>query len=220
MVKEKIRTNLKMLEENLPNFNDYALQFIDPEETRKRISDWRWYVSHGYFKEDQRSPEFPASNPPLTWLHAQLQGQTTPLSKDIGLCIQPVVFSSIMTEGAARRIHDRLNMIWHHVSAEDAKIDQAARHKENIIDPAKRKAASEYEKQRRHAKEAEARKKTPEQLKKIEEDHVKKKEKQRKEENKRREQAKKEAQKKGQAARKKMEREMRQRRSEEFGVQA
>ena len=53
-----------------------------------------------------------------------------------------------------------------------------------------------------------------------EQDFLKKKAQQRADEHKKREIAKKEAKKKGQAARKKMEREMRQRRSEELGVQA
>ena len=220
MVKEKIRTNLKMLEDNLPNFHAQALRFIDLKETRKMISLWRWYVSHDSFREKQKKPVFPASAPPMTWLNSQLQGLTTSLGKDLGICIQPVPHSNFEMEHAARRIHNRLRMLYGYVSAEDAKKDQIAQHKINVIDPAKRKAASEYEHQRRLNIAAEKRKKTPEQIKKIKQDYLKKKEQQRIDEAKKRERAKKEAQKKGRAVRKRMEREMRQRRTDEFGIQA
>jgi hypothetical protein len=107
-MKERIRDNLKMVEDHLDSFNKHALRWIDPEELRKWISVWRWYVSHGY----------------MTWLDAHLNGQTTPLARDIGLCISPVVASSIMTEHAARRIMNRLPLIVHYVSPEAALEDQ------------------------------------------------------------------------------------------------
>jgi len=220
MTKEKIRDNLKMLEENLPNFHEYTLQFINKKELRKMISAWRWFVSHDSFAEKQRKPVFPASAPPITWLHSQLQGRSTPLSRDIGICIQPVVRSSIEIKHAAKRIKNHLNMLYHYVSKEDTKTDQAAQHKINVLDPIARKKHTEYERERRKAIEAKKNEKTPEQEKKITDAYNKKKEQQRKEEAQTRELAKKEAQKKGKAVRKRMEREMRQRRRDEFGIQA
>jgi len=219
-MKEAIRTNLQMLDDNLANFNDYTRQFIDLKETRKMISAWRWYVSHDSFSEKQPKPVFPASNPPITWLNSQLQGKSTPLSKDIGICIQPVVHSGLEMKHAAKRIWGRLIMLLAYVSKEDAKKDQAAQHKINVTDPAQRKAATEYELQRRHKAEAKAREKTPEQIEKIVQKAKKKRDQQRTDERKRREIAKKEAKKRGLTARKKMEQDLKQRRKDEFGVQA
>lgn len=125
-MKDRIRDNLKMLEDNIDNFNAYSLNWIDKDELRKWISVWRWYVSHTYFKKGDPQPVGIASNPPLSWLDAHLQGQTTPLARDIGKCIEPVVSSAIMTEHAARRIMNRLGIIIHYVSPEAAMQDRQA----------------------------------------------------------------------------------------------
>jgi hypothetical protein len=125
-MKEKIRDNLDMIKDNMDNLNDYALKFIDKKALRKFISIWRWYISHGYFNEKHPQPKGHSSNPPLGWLHAQLQGQTVPLHRDIAECIMPVVQSSLKTEHAARRIMNRLNMIYGYVSPEAVKADQQA----------------------------------------------------------------------------------------------
>lgn len=125
-MKDEIRTNLKMIEEHIPQFNDLSLRFIDKKKIRKLTSVWRWYVSHGYFKEGHPKPEGIASNPPIGWLHAQLKGQTVPLARDIGRCIAPYIESSIMTEHAARRIMNRLGSITGYVTREAALEDQQA----------------------------------------------------------------------------------------------
>jgi hypothetical protein len=123
-MKEEIRENLKMLEDNLDNLNDYALQFIDKKVLKKLISIWRWYVSHDYFHEKHPQPKGICSKPPLGWLNSQLQGLSVPLHRDIAECIAPVVQSALKTEHAARRIMNRLNMIYGYVSPEDAMKDQ------------------------------------------------------------------------------------------------
>ncbi|MHC4335468.1 MAG: hypothetical protein ACYSUV_17220 [Planctomycetota bacterium] len=125
-MKEQIRNNLDMIKDNMDRFNDFAQQFIDKKALRKFISIWRWYISHGYFNEKHPQPKGNSSNPPLGWLHAQLQGQTVPLHRDIAECIMPVVQSSLNTEHAARRIMNRLNMIYGYVTPEAAKADQQA----------------------------------------------------------------------------------------------
>ena len=125
-MKDKIRENLKMLEDNLDNFNDFSLQFIDKKALKKLISIWRWYVSHDYFKEDHPQPKGICSKPPIGWLNSQLQGLSVPLHSDIAVCIAPVVASSLKTEHAARRIMNRMNMIYGYVSPEDAMKDQQA----------------------------------------------------------------------------------------------
>jgi len=176
---ELVRQNLSMLENHLEQFNDYAARFIDKKAIVDRISTWRWYVSHKYFQKDQPKPEPPASNPPIPWLHAQLQGLSTPLAKDIAICISPIVESSLMTEHAARRIPDRLNMILHYVTEEDAKADQEAAYKRNVLDKMDRQKATDYERTRRHKQEAEERKKTPEQVDKMAQEYMEKKNRQR-----------------------------------------
>lgn len=123
-MKDRIRDNLKMLEDNMGHFNAHSLNWIDKDEMRKWMSVWRWYVSHGYFKKGDPKPVGLASNPPLSWLDAHLNGQTTPLARDIGLCIEPKVSSSIMTEHAARRIMSRLALIVHYVTPEAIERDQ------------------------------------------------------------------------------------------------
>lgn len=125
-MKDQIRDNLKMLEDNLDNFNDYASKFIDKKVLRKFISIWRWYISHGYFNEKHPQPKGLNSNPPLGWLHSQLEGLTVPLHRDIAECIMPKVQSSIKTEHAARRIMNRMNMIYGYITEEAVKADQQA----------------------------------------------------------------------------------------------
>ena len=125
-MKEEIRDKLKMLEDNIDNFNDFSLQFIDKKALKKFISIWRWYVSHDYFNEKHPQPKGICSKPPLGWLHSQLQGLTVPLHRDIAECIAPVVQSSLKTEHAARRIMNRMNMIYGYVSPEDMEKDRQA----------------------------------------------------------------------------------------------
>lgn len=151
-MKEAIREDLKMLEDNMEMFNTHALQFIDPKEVKKLISVWRWYVSHGGFNPKQRKPKGIASDPPVPWLQGQLQGQSVPLSKDIGLCIQPKVHSTIMTEHAARRIRGRLNAIFNYVTPEAAKADQEAVHKVKVLDKMTKRKKLEYDKIARERK--------------------------------------------------------------------
>jgi len=179
MTVELIRNNLKMLEQNLGNFNEYALQFLDVEDIRAKISIWRWYISHNYFEKGVPRPEFPASNPSVPWLHSQLQGLSVPLHRDIHACIEPVVTSFLHTEGAARRIMQRLNMIYGYVSPEDAKKDQQAAYERNIEDPKRRKAHAEEQARYRAREKAKKDHRTPEQLAKITEKYLKTKEKQR-----------------------------------------
>ena len=123
-MKERIRDRLKMIENNLDNFNEFSLTWIDKKKIKRMLSVWRWYVSHDYFNEKHKKPQKPASNPPLGFLYSQIQGQSVPLARDVGMCIAPVVQSSLMTEHAARRIMNRLNMIYGYVSQEDALADQ------------------------------------------------------------------------------------------------
>jgi len=153
-MKERIRENLKMLEDSLDKFNKFSLQWIDKKKMRKLISVWRWYVSHGYFNEKHPKPEGIASNPPESFLDAHLQGQTTPLARDIGLCISPHISSSIMTEHAARRIMNRLNMIFHYVSPEAAEQDrQEHRDRQTKIAKDRARAAKAREDRRKKKQE-------------------------------------------------------------------
>lgn len=123
-MKDRARTNLTMIEDNLPKFNSYSLQFLDKKYIRKMISVWRWFLSHNYFKEGHPKPEGIASNPPISWMDTKLQGQSVPLHRDIAECIAPVVQSSLKTEHSARRIMDRMNSILHYVSPEAIERDQ------------------------------------------------------------------------------------------------
>ena len=149
MMKERIRTNLKMLEDNLDNFNDHALQFINKKEVKKYISIWRWYVSHDYFNEKHPQPEGIHSKPPISWLDAQLQGLTVPLHRDIGRCIEPVVTSSLEMEQAAKRIINILTGIYRYISTEDMKKNSERKYKEKVLDKMDAKKRAEYEKARR-----------------------------------------------------------------------
>ncbi len=151
-MKDMIRTNLKMLEDNLDHFNDYSLQFCDKKAIKRHISVWRWYVSHGYFKDEHPQPEGIASNPPIPWLNGELIGRSTPIYRDIALCIEPVVNSSLMTEQAARRIMNRLSMIHAYVTPEAAKADQVAMHKIKVLDKLSAKKHAEYMKAERDKK--------------------------------------------------------------------
>lgn len=179
MTKERIRENLMMLEQQLGNLNDFALTILDIEDIRAKISAWRWYVSHGYFEKGGLKPEKPCSNPPMSWLDSQLQGLSVPLSKDIATCIEPVVASYLNTEHAAKRIRDRLNMAFHYISPEDAKKDQEAAYDEHIEGPKRRKAHAEIQAAYREREKAKKDHRTPEQLEKLRQDYIKKKEKQR-----------------------------------------
>ena len=125
-MKEQIRDNIDMIYNNIGNFNNYALQWIDKKVLRKFISIWRWYVSHDYFNEKHPQLTGLSSNPPLPWLNGQLEGLSVPLHRDIAECIAPKVQSSIKTEQAARRIMNRMNMIYAYVTPEAAKADQQA----------------------------------------------------------------------------------------------
>jgi len=179
MTVDRIRDNLKMLEQNLGHFNDVALNFIDVDDIREYISHWRYFVSHKYFEKDKPRPEGICSNPPISWLDGILQGLSVPLSRDIGTCIEPVVTSYLATEGAARRIRDRLSMIFSYVTDEDAKKDQEAAFERNIEEPKRRKThAAEQARYRAREKEKKDHR-TPEQIVKLGEDYLKKKNKQR-----------------------------------------
>ena len=180
-MKDKIRAQLKMIEDNLPTFNDHALRFIDKKEVKKYISIWRWYVSHNNFNEKHPQPEGIHSKPPLGWLDAQLSGITVPLARDIGRCMEPVVSSSIMMEHAAHRIRNALTGIYRYISAEDMKKHSERKYKERVLDKLDLKKRAEYEKARRDKIAAKKNKKTPEQMQKIGEDYLKKRDKQRKE---------------------------------------
>ena len=151
-MKESIRNNLKMIEDNIDNFNDLANRFAHKKEIKKYIAIWRWVVSHDYFNEKHPQPEFPASKPPLTWLNGELIGRSRPIYKDIATCIEPVVSSSLSTEHAARRIMQRLNMIYGYVTPEDAKKDQEAAYKRKVTDKLDAKKRAEYEQASRDKK--------------------------------------------------------------------
>lgn len=219
-MKDEIRTNLDMIYDNIGNFNDYSLQYIDKKKLRKFISIWRWYISHGYFNDKHPQLEGIASNPPLTWLHSQLQGQSVPLSRDIGRCIEPIVSSSIMTEGSARRIMDRLNRIYDYVTLESAKADQEAMWKKNIVEPMKAAEHAKYEKARRDKKVEEERQKkfqSPEWMKKVGDAYNKKQKKQREMFKIEEEERKKLAQKEGRKIRRQMTEDKKKRRREMYG---
>ena len=118
-MKESIRTNLKLLEHNMDNFNDTALEFMDKDKITDRISEWRWFISHASFKQDWPKPTGYNSKPELGFLDSQLHGLSVPLARDIGTCIEPVVQSGLKTEHAARRIMNRLEMLYAYVSPKD-----------------------------------------------------------------------------------------------------
>jgi hypothetical protein len=189
--KDNIRDNLQMVENHIGQFNEFSLQFIDPKELQRLISLWRWYVSHDYFRQNDKRPEFPFSNPPVPWLDGQLKGTTTPLGKDIGICISPIIQSGLMTEHAARRIMDRLKAIYQYISPEDEKAYAEKKHKEKVEDKIKTKKHTEYVASLRE-KEREKRY-TPEYIQKIADDAMKLKNKQRAEAKKRHEEAKRES---------------------------
>lgn len=180
-MKDRIRKNLELLEENLGRFNAHALQFVDVREIKALISTWRWFVSHGHFNPKGPQPEGIASKPPMSWLSGQLQGQTTPLSKDLGLCVAPVPESSLMTEHAARRIMSRLRAIFGYVTAEDAKADQEATYKRKVTDKLSRAQATQWERDRRAREKAKKDELTPAQREKIAEKYRKNKDRQRRE---------------------------------------
>ena len=180
-MKESIRANLKMIEENIDRFHPHALKFIDKKEVKKYIAIWRWYVSHSYFKDTHPKPEGSHSKPPINWLDAQLKGLTVPLSRDIGECIKPVVESSLMMEHAAHRIRNILTGIYRYISPEDIQKIAERKYKEKVLDKLDNKKRAEYERLRRAKIEAEKNKKSPEQMQKIADSYIKRKMKQRKE---------------------------------------
>ena len=180
-MKESIRANLKMIEENIDRFHPHALKFIDKKEVKKYIAIWRWYVSHDYFKDTHPKPEGDHSKPPINWLDAQLKGMTTPLSADIGRCLQPEIVSSLIMEHAARRIHNTLTCIYRYISLDDMRKIAERKYKEKVLDKLDNKKRAEYEKARRDKLAAEKNKKTPEQMQKIGIAYLKKKKMQRKE---------------------------------------
>ena len=159
-MKESIRDNLKMIEDNLDKFNDHALRFIDKKEIRKYISIWRWYVSHDYFNEKHPQPEGIHSKPPIGWLDAQLKGLTVPLARDIGRCMEPVPNSLIMTEHAAHRIRNALTGIYRYISPEDMQKNAERKYKEK---EKQRKALAE----RRERDRAESLKKYDEETRRL-----------------------------------------------------
>jgi len=177
--KERIRENLKLLESQLGNLNEFALTILDVDKIREQISAWRWYISHTYFEKGGLKPEKPYSNPPITWLDSQLQGLSVPLGDDIAECIRPVIKSYMVTEHAAKRIRDRLNMAFHYMAPEDVKKDQEEAYQRHIEDPKRRKAHAEEQARFRQREKDKKNHRTPEQLEKLRQDHLKKKEKQR-----------------------------------------
>ena len=48
-MKERIRDRLKMIENNLGNFNKTALEFMNIDKIVDRLSDWRLFICHDYF---------------------------------------------------------------------------------------------------------------------------------------------------------------------------
>ena len=142
MMRERIRDKLMMIENHLDSFNDTALQFMDKDKIVNRLSEWRWYISHDYFKKGWPKPTGYNSNPSLPFLYTHLQGQSVPLARDIGVCIAPEVESGLTTEHAARRIMNRLEMLYGYVSAEDAiRSQQAHRDKEDKTIKDRKRAA-------------------------------------------------------------------------------
>ena len=150
-MKERIREHLKMIETHIDSFNDTALRFMDKEKIEARISEWRWYISHDYFKKGWPKPTEYNSNPPFGFLYSHLQGQSVPLARDIGTCIAPVVQSGLMTREAAKRIMNRLEMLYGHVSPEDAIRSQQA-HRDKEAKTIKDRKHAAYMKNRRDKK--------------------------------------------------------------------
>jgi hypothetical protein len=190
--KESVRASLQMIEDHIGHFNEFSLRFIDPKELQEMISLWRWYISHDYFRKGDPKPEFPFSNPPVPWLDGQLKGTTTPLGKDIGICISPIIQSGIMTEHAARRIMDRLKKIYQYISQEDEKANAEKKYKEKVVDKMKTREHTKYVASLRE-KEREKKVLEPEHIQKVTDEYLKTKKKQRKDARKQREQAEKES---------------------------
>jgi flagellar biosynthesis protein FliP len=184
--KNEIRELLQLLQDNYDNFHEFARQFIAKDWMTEKISTIRWFVSHGYFDKDQQAPEFPASNPTVAFIWSELsQGIHTPMTRDIGICLQPVIQNSRDMEHAARRIHDRLyRCLYAHVTQEDIRKDQQA-HRDAQLAKKQRRDHAIYEKERRH-KKVEVKRWDPE-------EYLKKKNKRREQARKDREKAKQEA---------------------------
>jgi len=217
--KTMLRDELSILEENLENFNEFALTFVDIEDLRQKISDIRWYVSHNYFEKGRPKPDEKdgKSKPPVTWLYSQVHGQTVPIARDIARCIEPVVSSSLLTEQAAKRIYNALTYpLYNYVTPEAAKADQEATYKRRVLDKLDLKKKADYERQRRHRAEREKKRLTPEQMEKKGEEYLKEKNRQREREQLKRQRALEETQKTGRGIRQRMKEEMKKRRKE-FG---
>ena len=211
-MKEQIRDKLKMLENNLDNFNDYSLQFIDKKYLRKMISIWRWYISHDYFNEKHPQPQGLSSNPPIGWLHSELQGKSVPLARDIGMCISPEVKSSIDTKHAALRIMNRMNMIYGYVTLEDARKDQQAHHDNEMKKMKDYARARKAREDRKPDKKALAKELAEKESDRLSKKYLKEKDKQREELRTTRETERQSVKKKAQEAVKKMKEEMKERR--------
>lgn len=154
-MKERIRDKLKMIENHIDSFNDTALQFMNIDKIVDRLSEWRWFISHDYFKKGWPKPTGYNSNPSLPFLYTHLQGQSVPLARDIGTCIALEVESGLTTEHAARRIMNRLEMLYGYVSAEDAlRSQQAHRDKEDKTIKDRKRAAKARVDRKAERKEA------------------------------------------------------------------
>jgi hypothetical protein len=86
-----------------------------------------------------------------------------------------------MMEHSAHRIRNALTGIYRYISPEDMKKNSEAKYKAKVLDKLDAKKHAEYEKARRDKIATEKNKKTPEQIQKIADDYLTKKNKQRKE---------------------------------------
>lgn len=189
-----IRGELDMIDGTLEQFNTYTLNFVNVEDLRQKISDIRWYVSHNYFEKGRPQPDKKQgkSSPPISWLYSAIHGRTVPISTDLGRCIEPVVRSSLETQHAAQRIFNALTYpLYNYVSEEDAKADQEAAYKRNVVDKMDLKKKADYERERWHREQEKKKAPTPEQLEKSAERYMERKNRQRQDACKLRDEAKK-----------------------------
>ena len=65
-MKDNIRTILTFVSDNLKAFTPLYTDAAYKKKIRDHIATWRWYLSHGYWKDEEDRDR---QKPPITWLY-------------------------------------------------------------------------------------------------------------------------------------------------------
>ena len=113
-MKESIRTTLTFLTEHMKDFTPMYTDAAYLKRIREYVAKWRWYLSHGYFKE----PDNHLVKPPISWLYNLLVSHRS-VNSLVSLLATPGLTPSTDAKNAADILMLKMNRITTYVEPLD-----------------------------------------------------------------------------------------------------